>query len=71
MFHFGGRKNCESESVRIALDKSQARIEFRPDVTILGANRNFLDALGYELNEVSAGSGGCLHRGYPKTASPR
>lgn len=52
MFHFGGRKNCESESVRIALDKSQARIEFRPDGTILEANRNFLDTLGYELNEL-------------------
>ncbi|WP_425440721.1 methyl-accepting chemotaxis protein [Phreatobacter cathodiphilus] len=35
-----------------ALDRSQAVIEFRPDGTIVTANRNFLDALGYSLAEV-------------------
>jgi len=35
-----------------ALDKSQAVIEFLPDGTILHANRNFLDALGYTLEEI-------------------
>ena len=35
-----------------ALDRSQAVIEFRLDGTILHANRNFLDAVGYELAEI-------------------
>jgi methyl-accepting chemotaxis protein len=35
-----------------ALDRSQAVIEFKPDGTIVTANRNFLDALGYSLAEV-------------------
>ena len=35
-----------------ALDKSQAVIEFAPDGTIITANQNFLDAMGYGLNEI-------------------
>lgn len=35
-----------------ALDRSQAVIEFKPDGTILAANRNFLDAVGYSLDEI-------------------
>jgi methyl-accepting chemotaxis protein len=35
-----------------ALDRSQAVIEFAADGTILTANRNFLDALGYDLGEI-------------------
>lgn len=35
-----------------ALDKSQAIIEFKPDGTILTANKNFLDAMGYRLEEI-------------------
>ncbi len=35
-----------------ALDRSQAVIEFTPDGTVLGANENFLTALGYRLDEV-------------------
>ena len=35
-----------------ALDRSQAMIEFAPDGTILGANANFLAAMGYTLEEV-------------------
>ncbi len=35
-----------------ALDKSQAVIEFDLDGTIVTANRNFLDAMGYRLDEV-------------------
>ncbi|MBK67821.1 MAG: chemotaxis protein [Rickettsiales bacterium] len=35
-----------------ALDKSQAIIEFEPDGTILFANKNFLDVMGYSLDEV-------------------
>lgn len=32
---------------------SQAVIEFEPDGTILTANRNFLDAMGYRLDEIA------------------
>lgn len=35
-----------------ALDKSQAVIEFNLDGTILGANENFLNAVGYTLEET-------------------
>ena len=35
-----------------AIDRSRAVIEFRIDGTILTANRNFLDTVGYELDEV-------------------
>jgi methyl-accepting chemotaxis protein len=35
-----------------ALSKSQAVIEFKMDGTILTANKNFLDALGYTLAEI-------------------
>ena len=35
-----------------ALDKSQATIEFKLDGTIITANENFLNALGYTLDEV-------------------
>jgi len=35
-----------------ALDRSQAVIEFKLDGTILTANTNFLDAVGYTLAEI-------------------
>jgi len=35
-----------------ALDRSQATIEFKLDGTIVTANKNFLDTLGYSLAEV-------------------
>lgn len=35
-----------------ALNRSQAVIAFKPDGTILTANRNFLETLGYGLNEI-------------------
>ncbi len=35
-----------------ALDKSQAVIEFNPDGTILEANANFLNTVGYPLSEI-------------------
>jgi len=35
-----------------ALDKSQAVIEFETDGTIITANQNFLDAVGYSLKEI-------------------
>ena len=45
----------EYESMRgklAALDRSQAVIEFALDGTILNANKNFLDAMGYSIDEV-------------------
>jgi methyl-accepting chemotaxis protein len=38
--------------MRAAIDRSQAVIEFSPDGRILGANENFLGALGYSLSEI-------------------
>jgi methyl-accepting chemotaxis protein len=35
-----------------AIDRSQAVIEFKMDGTIVTANQNFLDALGYRLDEI-------------------
>lgn len=35
-----------------ALDQSQAVIEFKPDGIILKANKNFLDVVGYDLQEI-------------------
>ncbi|MFC3648780.1 methyl-accepting chemotaxis protein [Planctobacterium marinum] len=35
-----------------AIDKSQAIIEFSPDATILKANDNFLNTMGYQLAEI-------------------
>lgn len=35
-----------------AISRSQAVIEFSPDGTILYANQNFLDAVGYKLDEI-------------------
>lgn len=42
----------ESTAKTNAVDRAQAVIEFTPDGRILTANRNFLDALGYRLDEV-------------------
>lgn len=47
------RKNAtESASILNALDLSQAVIHFKPDGTILFANENFLNAMGYSLSEI-------------------
>ncbi|MCV2350997.1 methyl-accepting chemotaxis protein [Paucibacter sp. Y2R2-4] len=35
-----------------AINKSQAVIEFKPDGTVLHANDNFLNALGYSMDEI-------------------
>ena len=42
----------EMEAMLQALDKSQAVIQFQPDGTIITANANFLNALGYTLPEI-------------------
>lgn len=42
----------ELESFVAALSNSYAKIEFDPQGTILSANENFLNALGYSLSEI-------------------
>jgi len=49
-------KNTESKdkknSIMNAIDHAQTIIEFKTDGTIITANDNFLNALGYELDEI-------------------
>lgn len=40
------------DPILAALNRSQAVIEFAPDGTILSANKNFLDTMGYRLEEI-------------------
>ena len=44
--------NRDTTAMLAALDRSQAVIEFALDGTILDANANFLEALGYTLEEI-------------------
>lgn len=46
------RKQLDQEGQILAIDKSQAVIEFNLDGTIINANDNFLAALGYSLKEI-------------------
>jgi methyl-accepting chemotaxis protein len=45
-------KNNDYEGQISAINKSQAVIEFRMDGTILNANANFLETMGYSLAEI-------------------
>jgi methyl-accepting chemotaxis protein len=45
-------RNADYEGQIAAIGRSQAVIEFQMDGTILTANDNFLNAMGYNLNEV-------------------
>ena len=48
-----GRKSPSDAQARLdAISRSQAMIEFNLDGSIITANRNFLDALGYRLDEI-------------------
>ncbi len=47
------RRNIDHNSQLEALHHSQAVIEFALDGTVLTANRNFLDAVGYRLDEIA------------------
>ncbi|WP_164970044.1 methyl-accepting chemotaxis protein [Arcobacter sp. CECT 8983] len=50
MFSFG---KTEEEGRLAALEENYAIISFKPDGTIIQANDNFLNALGYKSNEVA------------------
>lgn len=46
------QREHELRSRQNALDRSMATIEFAPDGTVVSANENFLDAMGYRLDEI-------------------
>ncbi|WP_417326028.1 methyl-accepting chemotaxis protein [Halarcobacter sp.] len=49
-----GLGKTEEEAARLtAMEENYAIISFKPDGTIIQANDNFLNALGYNLNEVA------------------
>ncbi|MEP1444425.1 MAG: PAS domain-containing methyl-accepting chemotaxis protein [Hyphomicrobiales bacterium] len=45
-------RNKITDAKLAALDRSQAIIQFKIDGTIVNANQNFLDAVGYEKSEI-------------------
>ena len=45
-------KRILNDNIAAALDKAQAVIRFELDGTIVEANQNFLDVLGYQLSEI-------------------
>ncbi|NBC32885.1 MAG: PAS domain-containing protein [Alphaproteobacteria bacterium] len=47
-----GQINRNNREILQSLDRSQARIEFAMDGTILTANENFLKTVGYTLSEI-------------------
>ncbi|MDF0583196.1 methyl-accepting chemotaxis protein [Bradyrhizobium yuanmingense] len=49
---FGRKSNTDAQARLDAIGRSQAMIEFNLDGTIITANKNFLDALGYRLEEI-------------------
>lgn len=44
--------SSSAQDTLVAINKSQAVIEFKMDGTIITANKNFLDAMGYALDEI-------------------
>lgn len=46
-------KSFENEGQIDAINRSSAVIQFKPDGTIIKANENFLQAVGYALNEIA------------------
>ncbi|RXT48800.1 histidine kinase [Bradyrhizobium betae] len=49
---FGRKSRGDADAQLAAIGRSQAMIEFKLDGTIITANKNFLDALGYRLDEI-------------------
>ena len=44
--------NKDDKLLQEAIDRNYAVIHFKPDSTIIKANQNFLDAMGYTLAEI-------------------
>ncbi|GEO81248.1 methyl-accepting chemotaxis protein [Pararhodospirillum oryzae] len=55
MLGFSGSR-LDNQAVLDALDRSQAVIEFKPDGTVLKANKNFLELFGYTASEIEGKS---------------
>ena len=51
-FRGTSKRDSQSNSILKALDNSQAIIHFKMDGTIIDANKNFLNTIGYELDEI-------------------
>ncbi|WP_439371964.1 PAS domain-containing protein [Bradyrhizobium sp. DASA03120] len=49
---FGRKSHSDAQARLDAIGRSQAMVEFKLDGTIITANKNFLDALGYRLDEI-------------------
>jgi methyl-accepting chemotaxis protein len=49
---FGRKAGADAQARLDALSRSQAVIEFALDGTVVAANQNFLDVLGYKLEEI-------------------
>ncbi|MBB4362109.1 methyl-accepting chemotaxis protein [Bradyrhizobium sp. CIR18] len=49
---FGRKSHSDAQGRLDAIGRSQAMIEFNLDGSIITANQNFLDALGYRLDEI-------------------
>ncbi|WP_454652432.1 methyl-accepting chemotaxis protein [Bradyrhizobium liaoningense] len=49
---FGRKSHSDAQARLDAIGRSQAMIEFNLDGSIITANKNFLDALGYRLDEI-------------------
>ncbi|MCG2669155.1 PAS domain-containing protein [Bradyrhizobium sp. GCM10023182] len=49
---FGRKSHSDAQARLDAIGRSQAMIEFNLDGTIITANKNFLDALGYRLDDI-------------------
>ncbi|PIT01302.1 histidine kinase [Bradyrhizobium nitroreducens] len=49
---FGRKSHSDAQARLDAIGRSQAMIEFNLDGSIITANQNFLDALGYRLDEI-------------------
>ncbi|MDA9422857.1 histidine kinase [Bradyrhizobium sp. CCBAU 53380] len=49
---FGRKSHGDAQARLDAIGRSQAMIEFNLDGSIITANKNFLDALGYRLDEI-------------------
>ncbi|UPJ62739.1 PAS domain-containing methyl-accepting chemotaxis protein [Bradyrhizobium sp. 191] len=49
---FGRKSHSDAQARLDAIGRSQAMIEFNLDGSIVTANKNFLDALGYRLDEI-------------------
>ena len=63
------RASVESTSLMVAIGRSQAVIEFELNGTIITANQNFLDAVGYRLDEI-IGKHHCIFMDPAEAAAP-